>query len=73
MIEKNKIELESILNKETLSQPPFLIVNLPENLIPLRYNSTKENLIMIMNEYKKCSESMEILELTLKNLQGDSP
>jgi hypothetical protein len=49
MIEKNKIELESILNKETLSQSPFLIVNLPENLIPLRYNSTKENLIMIMN------------------------
>jgi hypothetical protein len=50
-----------------------LIVNLPENLIPLRYNSTKEDLILIMNAYKKCSESMEILELTLKNLQGDSP
>jgi hypothetical protein len=49
------------------------IPNMPENLIPLRYNSTKENLIMIMNEYTKCSESMEILELTLKNLQGDSP
>jgi hypothetical protein len=41
MIEKNKIELESILNKETLSQPPFLIVNLPENLIPLRLCSQR--------------------------------
>ena len=49
------------------------MVNLPENLIPLKYNSTKDDLIKIMMEYKNCKESQQILEMTLANLQGDSP
>jgi hypothetical protein len=48
-IERNKTELERILNMEVLSQPPFLEINLCENLIPITINSTLEDLIKIMD------------------------
>ena len=54
-----------------LSQPPYSLVNLTENLLPLNINSTVDNLLGLIEQYRQSPEGLEILELTLKNLQGD--
>lgn len=58
-----------------LSQPPYSLVNLTENLLPLNLDSTYEDLLALIEQYQKSAESRQILELTLKNLQGglDTP
>lgn len=66
-----RMELEKILNVEMLSQPPYSLVNLTENLLPLNINSTVDNLLGLIEQYRQSPEGLEILELTLKNLQGD--
>ena len=65
-----RTELERILNVEMLSQPPYSLVNLTENLLPLNLDSTYEDLVNLIEQYEKSPESREILELTLKNLSG---
>ena len=42
--EKAREELEKILNIEMLSQTPYSLINITENLLPLNINSTVENL-----------------------------
>ena len=58
-----------------LSQPPYSLVNLTENLLPLNLDSTYEDLLALIEQYQTSAESRQILELTLKNLQGglDTP
>ena len=41
-------ELEQILNIEMLSQPPYSLVNLTENLIPLSFDSSYSDLKTII-------------------------
>lgn len=53
-----------------LSLPPYSLVNLTENLLPLNLDSTYEDLVNLIEQYEKSPESREILELTLKNLSG---
>jgi len=53
-----------------LSQPPYSLVNLTENLLPLNLDSTYEDLVNLIEQYEKSPESREILELTLQNLAG---
>lgn len=72
-IAKNRAELEQVLNIEFLSNPPYSCVNIPENLIPIKIDSTMEDLIDIADQYKQSPQSSEVLELSLKNLGGDSP
>lgn len=73
LAEKNKEALEQILNIEMLSQPPFSMVNLTENLVPLNLNSKMEDLVSIIEQYKENEQGLEILEVTLKNLSGNAP
>lgn len=47
-----KQELERILNIEMLSLPPYSLVNLTENLLPLNINSTCQNLLMLFEQYR---------------------
>lgn len=49
--EKTREELEKILNVEMLSQTPYSLVNLTENLLPLNINSTVENLQSLIDQY----------------------
>ena len=60
--EEIRNELEHILNIEMLSNAPFSLVNLTENLFPLNIHSTKQNLILILEQYKNSPESYELLE-----------
>ena len=64
-------ELEQILNVEMLSQPPFSLVNITENLLPLSIDATFHDLKTIVEQYQQSPESQEVLELSLKNLQGE--
>ena len=45
-------ELEQILNVEMLSQPPFSLVNITENLLPLSIDATFHDLKTIVEQYQ---------------------
>ena len=45
-------ELEQILNVEMLSQPPFSLVNITENLLPLSIDATFHDLKIIVEQYQ---------------------
>lgn len=44
-----RTQLEHILNVEMLCQPPYSLVNLTENLLPLNINSTCQNLLGLVD------------------------
>lgn len=62
-----------MLNIEFLSRPPYSCVNIPENLVPVRGDASAEDLIDIAEQYKQSPQSTEVLEVSLKNLAGDTP
>lgn len=53
-----------------LSQPPYSLVNLPSNLLPVQVDSTVEELVALLEEYDGSEGGAEVLEITIKNLQG---
>lgn len=65
---KHRSDLERILNVDMLSTPPYSLVNLTENLLPLNLTSTVADLVDLANLYRGSTGATEILELTLKNL-----
>ena len=69
---KHRADLERILNVDMLSQAPYSLVNLTENLVPLQLTSTVGDLIELSELYRSRPDGAEILELTLKNLSGES-
>lgn len=71
LLEQHRADMEQVLNIEMLSQPPYSLINLPENLLPLSLSSDLDELLSILEEYDQNQEGLEILEVTLKNLQGD--
>lgn len=62
--------MEQILNIEMLSQPPYSLLNLPHNLLPIEIDGTVDDLLDLLQEYDENEDGLEILEVTLKNLQG---
>ena len=62
--------MEQILNIEMLSQPPYSLLNLPYNLLPMEIDGSLEDLLELLQEYDENQDGLEILEVTLKNLQG---
>lgn len=60
-LEEYRLQLEDVLNSEMLAKPPYSLVNLTENLIPLNINSTGANLVQIMEQYRASEESHQLL------------
>ena len=51
-----------------LASIPYSIVNLTENLLPLKVNSDVEDIQNIFDQYKSSPECYEVLLVTLQNL-----
>ena len=69
---KNRSDLEQVLNIEFLSNAPYSCVNIPVNLLPVGIEASMGDLIDIADQYRQSADSIEVLELSLKNLSGDA-
>ena len=53
LVEKQRADMEQVLNIEMLSQPPFSLINLPGNLLPLTLSAALEELLSLLDEYNQ--------------------
>lgn len=69
-IEQHKQDIEKVLNLAMLTEPPYSLINLTTNLLPLSIDSTVDDLMDILAQYEDNEEGQEILMITLQNLEG---
>ena len=62
--------MEDILNRQFLCVPPFSLINIPSNLIPIYLNSQLNDLLEIISEYESTQDIQKILDLSIINLEG---